>query len=525
MKWDIVATVKEPPEVIENFVAHHILMGVNRIWLFFDDPEDPSIERLGALEAVEAVRCDADFWADRGGVPRTIERKQMRNARSAYEASSADWIIHIDSDEFVETDRPLGQILAETTGPVLRLSPYEMLHFVRSGQTAEPTHIFRGPLPHTQEGFAIAEAAYGPFDKVLRRGMLSHIAGKFFVRTGVEGMSLRIHVPEIDGVRVGGVTAEDARLLHLHGGDWDEWRQKMQMRLQKGAYTAKHDQRKSLRFGKETTINYVLQDLLATEGEDGLRRFYARVCAFDRTKRALRQVGALHRTSMWLAQKRDAVFGRPSSFMDMRLSPETGALEAVVEVDGTLFLIEPDATVAERELALRLWRESPGASAVLARIATRKTAYFRIGGPAPVTALKACSAVDPGSISFFVANGATQARKLKESLKLNGIPTWRAHVIVDEDDAPLSALASDAQAVQAMTSEKLAPFERTVLEVELPDLDPGAVDTLEKIVSDSRIEVVYLTLPASAASQELAARLCANGRYLAEGDGVLMRVA
>ena len=524
MTWDIVATVKESPEVMERFVAHHLMMGVHRIWLFFDDPEDGSVEKLGALDAVQVIRCDTAFWSERGGLPRTIERKQMRNAREAYRRSSADWIAHIDSDEFIEADRPMAQILSEATEPVLRLAPFEMLHFARSGRTAEQTHMFRAPLPVTEEGAAIAEAAYGPFEKVLRRGMLSHIAGKFFVRTGIEGALLRIHVPEIDGHRVGGVTAEGARLLHLHGGDWQEWRGKMRMRLKRGAYTAKQDQRKSLRLGKEATINHVLYDLLGTEGEAGLKRFYDRVCSFDRSKRVLRQCGALHRSSMWLDQKRASIFGYPSNFRDMAISPESGELEAVVETDGVQVCIHPDGSVAERAVALGLWRETDDVKTVLSEVSGRKALCIHIGATAQVIGLKAVASASKGSKSIIVARNGAYAAALEKSLSLNKMPAGRAQVINAAGADPITALEAAGKASVTLTPDQMSQFEVTMLEAALDDADQTDIDGLVTMAQGAGFSLIYLANPLSQKSRDFAARCLENGRYVPHSEGVLRAV-
>ncbi len=67
----IVATVREPVAIIESFIRYHLAIGVERLFLFFDDPLD---EAIGLA------------W-------------QMR----------MDWIIHIDGDELLFGATPVSQ--------------------------------------------------------------------------------------------------------------------------------------------------------------------------------------------------------------------------------------------------------------------------------------------------------------------------------------------------------------------------------------------------------------------------------
>ena len=45
--WSLVATVKAPEEKVLAFAAHHLSLGANHLWLYFDDPDGNTIELKG----------------------------------------------------------------------------------------------------------------------------------------------------------------------------------------------------------------------------------------------------------------------------------------------------------------------------------------------------------------------------------------------------------------------------------------------------------------------------------------------
>ena len=55
--WAVVATVKAAEEKVLAFVAHHLSLGAARIYLYFDDPDDPAHAAVAGLHRVTATRC------------------------------------------------------------------------------------------------------------------------------------------------------------------------------------------------------------------------------------------------------------------------------------------------------------------------------------------------------------------------------------------------------------------------------------------------------------------------------------
>ena len=51
----IVATVREPVTIIESFIRYHLAIGVERLFLFFDDPHDEAIAVARGYSQVTAI--------------------------------------------------------------------------------------------------------------------------------------------------------------------------------------------------------------------------------------------------------------------------------------------------------------------------------------------------------------------------------------------------------------------------------------------------------------------------------------
>ncbi len=107
--WGLVTTVKAPPEKVLAFVAHHLSLGCARIWLYFDDPEDPAFDAIADLPHVTAVRCDAEHWEKLRTRPERHQNRQVKNAQATWKACRLPWLGHIDVDEFLWPSLPVSK--------------------------------------------------------------------------------------------------------------------------------------------------------------------------------------------------------------------------------------------------------------------------------------------------------------------------------------------------------------------------------------------------------------------------------
>ena len=111
--WAVVATVDEPPAVVQAFVAWHLALGASQVFIYCDRPNDPVQSILAHLAQVTVVGCDAAHWLRVGkSRPRRHEVRQVRNARDADARAKTDWILHCDADEFVWAGVSVQSVLA-----------------------------------------------------------------------------------------------------------------------------------------------------------------------------------------------------------------------------------------------------------------------------------------------------------------------------------------------------------------------------------------------------------------------------
>ena len=60
----IVTTLKDAGELIDAFVAHHLNLSFERIFFFFDDPNDPDADRFENHENVTVIRNNEELHSE-----------------------------------------------------------------------------------------------------------------------------------------------------------------------------------------------------------------------------------------------------------------------------------------------------------------------------------------------------------------------------------------------------------------------------------------------------------------------------
>ena len=235
-RWGLVATVKAPEDKVLAFVAHHLTLGAEHLWIYFDDPEDPAHAAVARHPRVTATLCDTTYWTGKKRHDRH-QNRQSRNARDAYERCTTDWLGHIDVDEFILPDRPLGDILQDAPDSqlVVKLEPFEAMHDPLLPDDIYTAGEFRGALRH--EFWRFRRRALREYRTVIRDGLLSHSVGKVLFRRGIPNLSPRLHSVMLDGVRLPAPDwCAEARLLHFHAQDRKAWTEALPFRLAGGAY-------------------------------------------------------------------------------------------------------------------------------------------------------------------------------------------------------------------------------------------------------------------------------------------------
>lgn len=277
--WGLVSTIKAAEQDILNFAAWHLDLGAHRLYLYLDAPEQGVFDRLRSHPKIKVVACDDTWWAKRKGRPEKHQSRQFLNARHAYNRRiELDWLAHIDVDEFLWPSRPVGAQLADLPDTCLcaRVRPIEAL--APAPDTPENTHYFKAfHLPPADRRRA-SERCFPTFGRYLSGGFLSHVAGKLFYRTGIDGLQAKIHNINVGAAQNPGEAAlSETELCHMHANSWEDWQRSYRYRMRMGSYRAELKPQVN-----RDTGGVSLHDLFARleqqDGEAGLRAFYDEVC-------------------------------------------------------------------------------------------------------------------------------------------------------------------------------------------------------------------------------------------------------
>lgn len=275
VKWGLVATVLAPAGDILRFAAYHLEKGADQISLYLDAPCPDAMPYLQAHPKIRAILCDDAYWTERKGRPVAHQPRQTKNATHAYYRSGKlDWLIHMDVDEFLVSDRKIEEALAPIPYDMLvtRVRPMEQL----SGDTGNAFKYF---IPTGPERSRTVRALYPTYGSYLKGGFLSHLGGKVFVRPGQKRAQFRIHNFLQEGKEIKGVDPLlGVDLAHCHAKTWDAWYSSYRYRLEKGSYRSDLGPNKSRLFGG-MNLHELFTDIETQDGTAGLRAFFDEVCA------------------------------------------------------------------------------------------------------------------------------------------------------------------------------------------------------------------------------------------------------
>ena len=246
MRWGIVTTLAAPQADVLAFVAHHLALGAERIWLCFDTPDDPAADRVEGHPRITVRRCDTAHWTRLGITrPERHQNRQTANAqavlRECGQDEALDWLAHIDVDEFLTADAPVAAILSDVPRhrPFVRAKAWEALHSPGLPDDIFTATAFRAPL-NAESHAAHRAAIFGPFAPLLPTGCMSHAVGKCFFRPDVPGLQAWLHGASKGGEKLPpGPPLPGMALLHFHSQDPVTWKGRLPFRLERGAYVLK----------------------------------------------------------------------------------------------------------------------------------------------------------------------------------------------------------------------------------------------------------------------------------------------
>jgi hypothetical protein len=312
--WGVVATIKAPTRDILDFAAHHLDLGARRVFIYLDAPDAAAQATLRAHPKCRVILCDAAYWARRRrkGRPDQHQPRQSLNATHCLNRQPrVDWLAHLDVDEFLWPAEPLPDQLAALPAAAVsaRVRPIEALAPDPADPPPEGMQWFKSCARLQARRREETDAIYPTFGPCLNGGFVSHVAGKVFVRTGLEGVSLRIHNAVRDGVKdEAPETLPDTWLCHLHAATWDHWLACYRFRLRQGSYRPGLKPAPLTR-GDAPNMHTLLRDLEETGGPAALRRFFTEVCTATPDLRArLSAHGHLHAMVLDLDARRERHF-------------------------------------------------------------------------------------------------------------------------------------------------------------------------------------------------------------------------
>lgn len=312
-------TLRAPLADTLRFVAHHLGLGVERMYLFFDDPEDPAIAALGGEPRLSVFRCDDAHWAALGGQRRaelslnTIQRLNSTIAIEHARREGLEWILHIDSDELVHVQGRLGERFAGIPADVdvVKINPLEFvpedagggerLLFKRACIIRFPSALPFGRLDDLYIALQsrlhprlLQLAAWLGVREAQHLGFIKgHQSGKAATRLRAPVEALGCHWPLAPaGTVMRAAILHRAHLLHFDAPDFEAWMNKWICRLDGSARTGASGEMKGSRAQQfeEFTRLYRAGD------RAGLRRLYDRLFRIRARERVvLRLLGLLCR--------------------------------------------------------------------------------------------------------------------------------------------------------------------------------------------------------------------------------------
>lgn len=230
-----VTTINAPLHEIVSFVNYHLNYGIDRLFLYFDAPDDPALSLLRNHDQISCIRCDDAYWysTGTGSTGLSIHKKQNINANHALKRARKmgfDWIIHIDGDELLFSRENIKKILQQTEADVLRFEIHEAVpdNDYYPSIFKEKT-LFRKCKSSQREKLAQKLGCNKCF--FANRYFRGHIASKTAVRVNSDIISLNIHLPVMASGPFVPENTRRIKLLHFDCCGFDAWKRKWTLRL------------------------------------------------------------------------------------------------------------------------------------------------------------------------------------------------------------------------------------------------------------------------------------------------------
>lgn len=232
--WGIVCTSKGATAALQAFIAHHIAIGALEIIVFDDGCAYDDTLLSVPNKSVRIIKCNNAYWKVNGGRPLDHRVRQIINANIALPMMSSDYVVHLDSDEFLYSPNlTVSDHLSKKQDDVpLRIPPCEPL-YTKIPDSLEDVYgalRFKKCLPSGEIGRAASRELYGTIGDTLQRGMQGHRVGKAIFPRGnnlklaIHGGTSNVSDPAFD-------RNHDMVICHFFASGLQDWISKLERRV------------------------------------------------------------------------------------------------------------------------------------------------------------------------------------------------------------------------------------------------------------------------------------------------------
>lgn len=234
--YEVVALTIEAADRIRFFTEYYLRNGASRVTLFHDG----ATPARGVGDRVSVIPCDGAFWGSiPGGRPDTVEARQRCVYDIAYRNCRADWLLVVDTDEFVTGfDRIAEAIVAAPHPPPLVRIPSAEALFAVTGRSDTDFSARHFRVPQNRYlAQLLPRLLYPGYGHLFIRGLLGHAIGKQFIRAGLDAVEIGIHSAAIAGRPTDPLVVADYTpqkgvfLCHFDAISYPQWREKWDRRV------------------------------------------------------------------------------------------------------------------------------------------------------------------------------------------------------------------------------------------------------------------------------------------------------
>ena len=241
-----VSTIKAPLDETLEWVNYHLNLGIDHMYICFDNPKDKAIKKLEKNDKVTCIKCDENhLWhlIPPGGKLSDVNHQEKLEFNAWFvfkliQDKDYDWMFaHLDSDELMYVKGDLKDFLSKIKKEieVICLLPLDSVPEKDYYKSAfQEVTLFRnlGKIarfyyPHKkllQKVIPFIKKEEGNLAGVYFRG---HAAGKSIVRTNVKIDRFTGHRPiGKEGVELVQEFTSRANVLHFNACGFDVWKSK-----------------------------------------------------------------------------------------------------------------------------------------------------------------------------------------------------------------------------------------------------------------------------------------------------------